>query len=402
MTYRSLASSSLSFSLLFLLLSALPASARSGFDEVIDRVVRGNSRLVASAQRSSSELAAMKSENYLEAPEVEVESLWGRHGVGDKRNISVSQSFDWPGVYAARRDAIRAQSQVLTINNIFEHQSLRMEVRLLLTDIIYARQRMASLTLLNDGMAKIETAMKQAAQAGDVTRLDYNKAVIERVNTQRELRTLRIDYEELLTCLKTLYGGEVDELIELLGEDYPAVELTSLRPDYDSICAKDPAVRLARETVRLADANAKVARRSKLPGFSVGYIHEWEAGEVFNGFSLSLSLPFLYGGNKKKVAAAEMEALAAKTDERLAVIEQVYALEGWYRRAEELKGIIDDYQGVICDNVPLTLLEKAYAGGEINFHTYLGEVNFFLSARKDFLETLYQYNLALARLQIYR
>lgn len=53
------------------------------------------------------------------------------------------------------------------------------------------------------------------------------------------------------------------------------------------------------------------------------------------------------------------------------------------------------------DDSNFELLKKALDAGQISFLTYMQELNYFLSARRDFLEAHYRYHLALARLQRY-
>ena len=116
----------------------------SDFDDVLDTVVKNNLGLKYGLADKEASIAEMKSENTLEAPEVGFESLWGMKGIGDKRNFSISQSFDWPGVYAARSEAVRKSETAMQYLRESAVIDTRMEVRMLLLDIIYARQRLAT------------------------------------------------------------------------------------------------------------------------------------------------------------------------------------------------------------------------------------------------------------------
>ncbi|WP_289860307.1 TolC family protein, partial [uncultured Muribaculum sp.] len=80
---------------------SLSAQAQN-FDQLLNSVLSNNQAVASSRYANESELLNLKSENNLPDPEVEVEYQWGRHEVGDKFDINVSQGFDWPGVYRAR------------------------------------------------------------------------------------------------------------------------------------------------------------------------------------------------------------------------------------------------------------------------------------------------------------
>lgn len=372
----------------------------SDFDRVLETVVSNNLSLKYAESENKAAIAAMKAENTLEAPEIGFESLWGAKGIGDKRNFSISQGFDWPGVYAARRDAIRKSQSAMQFLRESSQLETRQEVRLLLIDIIYTKQRIASTEKICEGLASMMTAFKKAMEEGNETRLDYNKAVIEKIAAERELKTLKGEYASLLASLQVLNGGhDVADLVMALGETYPEADLASLRPDLENLRAKDPAIAAVKAQAEAEKSLVRMEKRSLLPGFSLSYNHEWEMGDRFNGFSISMSLPFLTG--KKNVKAALLRSQTAEMQQEMELIRLSAAMSGDYDKALQLRELLDQYEGVMNDDSDFMLLKKAFDGGQINFLTYMQELNFFLGARRDFLETLYNYHQTVARLQRY-
>lgn len=375
-------------------------ASASDFDRVLETVVSNNLSLKYAESENKAAIAAMKAENTLEAPEIGFESLWGAKGIGDKRNFSISQGFDWPGVYAARRDAIRKSQSAMQFLRESSQLETRQEVRLLLIDIIYTKQRIASTEKICEGLASMMTAFKKAMEEGNETRLDYNKAVIEKIAAERELKTLKGEYASMLASLQVLNGGhDVTDLVMALGETYPEADLASLRPDLENLRAKDPAIAAVNAQAEAEKSLVRMEKRSLLPGFSLSYNHEWEMGDRFNGFSISMSLPFLTG--KKNVKAALLRSQTAEMQQEMELIRLSAAMSGDYDKALQLRELLDQYEGVMNDDSDFVLLKKAFDGGQINFLTYMQELNFFLGARRDFLETLYNYHQTVARLQRY-
>lgn len=375
-------------------------ASASDFDRVLETVVSNNLSLKYAESENKAAIAAMKAENTLEAPEIGFESLWGAKGIGDKRNFSISQGFDWPGVYAARRDAIRKSQSAMQFLRESSQLETRQEVRLLLIDIIYIKQRIASTEKICEGLASMMTAFKKAMEEGNETRLDYNKAVIEKIAAERELKTLKGEYASMLASLQVLNGGhDVTDLVMALGETYPEADLASLRPDLENLRAKDPAIAAVKAQAEAEKSLVRMEKRSLLPGFSLSYNHEWEMGDRFNGFSISMSLPFLTG--KKNVKAALLRSQTAEMQQEMELIRLSAAMSGDYDKALQLRELLDQYEGVMNDDSDFVLLKKAFDGGQINFLTYMQELNFFLGARRDFLETLYNYHQTVARLQRY-
>ena len=123
-------------------------------------------------------------------------------------------------------------------------------------------------------------------------------------------------------------------------------------------------------------------------------------GDRFNGFSLSLTLPFLTQRKKAKAAIMRAEAMAFEQDMEL--VKLAAGLQGEYDTACELRDLLRKYKDVMSDDSTYELLKKALDAGQINFLTYMQELNFFLTARRDFLDAHYRYHVAVARLQRYQ
>ncbi len=382
-----------------LTLSVCSASA-SDFDKVLNTVVSNNMALKYADAENQAAIASLKSENTLDAPEIGFESLWGAKGIGDKRNFSISQGFDWPGVYTARREAIRKSQAAMQYLQESAMIEARQEVRLLLIDIIYAKQRIAATEKICDGLSSLQKTFRKAVDEGNETKLDYNKSVIEKIAAERELKTLRGEYAAMLASLRAMNGGkDVEDLVASVGNVYPEVDLASLRPDVENIRAKDPAIAAMKADAEVQKSLLKVEKRSLLPGFTLGYSHEWEMGDRFNGFSVAVSLPFITGN--KKVKASLLQVRASEMQQEMELIRLSAAMSGDYEKALQYRELLDQYEDIMNDNSDFELLKKAFDGGQINFLTYMQELNYFLAARRDFLETLYNYNCALARLQRY-
>lgn len=388
-----------SISLMALTLSVCSASA-SDFDKVLNTVVSNNMALKYADAENQAAIASLKSENTLDAPEIGFESLWGAKGIGDKRNFSISQGFDWPGVYTARREAIRKSQAAMQYLQESAMIEARQEVRLLLIDIIYAKQRIAATEKICDGLSSLQKTFRKAVDEGNETKLNYNKSVIEKIAAERELKTLRGEYAAMLASLRAMNGGkDVEDLVASVGNVYPEVDLASLRPDVENIKVKDPAIAAMKADAEVQKSLLKVEKRSLLPGFTLGYSHEWEMGDRFNGFSVAVSLPFITGN--KKVKASRLQVRASEMQQEMELIRLSAAMSGDYEKALQYRELLDQYEDIMNDNSDFELLKKAFDGGQINFLTYMQELNYFLAARRDFLETLYNYNCALARLQRY-
>ena len=389
--------------LLPLLTAVIIPAAMAGstpFDEALAEVIGNNLSVRAEASRAQIETENILGENTLEAPEVSFSRVWGsRKEYGNKWSLGVSQSFDWPGVYAARREAARtarSASQYMLESTLLD---LRQEVRTLFIDIIHNTQLIEIQTELVDRMNQMEAYYKKAAEAGAETRLDYNKTVIERIAVHRELHTLEAQRSTLMSTLSTLNGGkDIDGIIAKLGNAYPITRVPE-SIDKTVIMKRDPQYAAALAGVEAAKSMVKVEKRSRIPGFSIGYEHESEGDENFNGFSIGLTLPVW--GRGHQIKASTLEAEASLMDAELALTRRVAEMNGDRKQLDTLRHIMDEYEPVVNEKSNYELLHKALKAGQITFLTYIEESNYFIAAKRDYLDTLYEYNLILTRLARY-
>lgn len=384
-----------------ILLSLLPSVSFAGtpFDDAVAEIMSNNLSVRAEAARGHAGVESILADNALESPEVEFARVWGKSE--NKWSLSVSQSFDWPGIYAARRAAARTAdnaSQYLLESTVM---NLREQVRSALVDLIHNAQLIELQSGLATRMSGIEAKYKRGAEAGAETRIDYNKAVIEMIATNRELHTLEAERAAIIANLQELNGGkDVTGIVASLGSAYPilpSVNQANISPAI--VRERDPEYAAAVAAVDAAKSMVKVSRMSRLPGFSVGYEHETEGPESFNGFSVGLSLPVW--SRSHQIKASTYEAEAALMDAEMTLVKRSAALSGDLRQLESLRTVLDEYEPVINNSANMDLLQKALDGGQINFITYIQETNYFLEAQKDYLDTLYEYNLTLVRLTRY-
>ncbi len=377
------------------------ASYAGQFDEALTTLVANNLAPRAEALRLEAEALNQEAENILASPEAEFSRVWGSNAeVGNKWALSVSQSFDWPGVYAARREAARNGRTAAQYIREATLLDTRAEARQLLLEVIHLRQ---VLDMHRELAARIDSMVvlyRKGAEEGTETRLDYNKTVLERIAIHKELHTLEAQQAELEMRLQDFNGGkDPSGILAMVGDEYPAAPALPSAPGIEVVRQRDPAYAAAKAQSDAAKSLAKVENRSKWPGFSVGYVHETELGGNFDGFSIGITFPSFSAG--KKARAARLEADAAMLDAEMQVIKVAAGMRGDLRRAAYLREVIEEYAPVIHDTENVRLLRKAYEAGQITYLTYIEESNYFISARRDYLDTLFEYHSLLASLARY-
>lgn len=373
----------------------------SDFDRALNILVSNNLEAKINSRRGEAEIETLKSENILEGPEAEFSRVWGTNEeVGNKMAISVSQGFDWPGLYAARSKAIRTAESALEFLRQSTMLETRRDARMLLVDYIHNSQLIEIQQLYAARLDSMESYYKKASEEGLETKLDYNKTVIERIGIHRDLHQLERDRQALLVKIQAFNGGiSPEEILSIIGNEYPTVNKSRLISSIQLIEERDPGIAAARLQETAARQNMKVEKLSGLPGFSVGYEHETELGGGFNGFSVGIKLPSWSRKHSRKAALIEAELAAGDLEivlrQRKADFESDLAQLDYYEHS------ISEYEPIVKDESPLILLRKALEAQQITLLNYMDEANYFLQAHRDYLDLVYEYQLTVARLSYY-
>lgn len=385
-----------------LLLTAAAAFALAGhaitFDEAVTKII-DNNRDVRLAYMNAEDVAGDgASAGNLADPEVEFEYLFGPTSEDNRWNVAVSQSFDWPGVYAARRRAAQADNNAFYLLAETTLADKRDEVRGALVEYIHTVQ---TITLLEDVAKTVDELLAAAEKSysrGQGNILDVNKLKIEKARVAAKLVDWREQQGAAVGLLNELNGGQdCSELISGL-VNYPSYEIQSLLY-YTANAQNDPAVKAAIARYEAQKAMEKVADKERYPGFSVGYVHAYEDATHFNGFSVSLSLPFF--SSRHKLAAAKRRTLTAEFNTSVAQTSAEAKITADYNRMKKLGTELRGLGQVFDTTDNLALLRRAYEGGQLSLVDYLTDTIYFIEAQIDYLDLNYRYNQVLASLQRY-
>lgn len=365
------------------------SAAADDYDATIAAALTHSHNVRADSLRGIAAVAEIRAENTLEGPEAEFEYLIGPAGVKNRWSAGLTQSFDWPGAYRARSrqaNATRLASEEVLRSVVLDKA---LQVKLLIIDIVNARQRAALNHEIVAAAARLDSLTRRSFELGNATVLDTRKAALAALDARRRLADVENDCAALDASLQALIGRAT---CTAAWTKYP--EQTTVSED---MATDDfPEVRVASLSLAAARAAADAVRASSLPGFSLGYRHAFEDGTHFNGFTVGVRLPSW--SRKQRTLSARLEAESAAeqlAQTRLDVVAQ-YTAE--LTSARRLAALRDEYQGLASDDSYLPLLQRAFDGGQISVLDFISEIDFFRQARVEYLDLDYRLQLALARL----
>lgn len=369
------------------------------YNVLLETIVENNPQIAAMEASVVSKKFALKSENNLPDTEVGFEHQWGPEEIGNKWSFGISQGFEWPGVYRARSKATQSASEAMVFLNRSNYLDKLLEIKLLFIDIVNTRKNIAVMEEVLEHMAQLKEKYHNGFRQGEVTILDVNKIDIEYISVSRRCNELNVQLSMLKNSLTALNGGNDCEAVISTLDEYPQDMILSENDYVDMIKQNDPMLNYNSLMAKSQALTVKVARLKNLPGFSLGYLHVNELGTHFNGFKIGLALPIF--SNRNKVSASKTLLRSLEYEETSVEIEKLSMMYNDRAKVLVLYNEIEDYRAVFEDSNNIKLLKKALDGGEISLLTYLQEVNYFLSAQREYMDIVYQYHYALARLNRY-
>lgn len=379
--------------------AVVTAQAPVDFNREAYAMATGSYLLAADSLSQAAAIEDLRGSNNLQDPEIEFGYLWGEKQTGNKWNLSISQGFDWPGAYSARAKGIKAAEKVIGMTRKANLMARMLEIKLAMIDVVYSGKNLRLTREMTDSIAVMCEAAHKAVEKGELTRFDMNKMEIVHIGMEEELRAAMIDFDDKVAALTVLNNGrECPALVARLIA-YPEEMILPLETYVGQISDTDPAIQAQRMQVAADEKMLKAQQMMSYPGLSLGYTYENEGEERWHGVTVGLTVPLF--SNRHMTAKNRLTMMQNRLLAENAYNEAMSGVENDRRKAVNLYEDFTKYDKVINGDDNIELLKKAYRGGQLTFIEYLTEINFFLDARRTFLQTEYLYHLALARLNRY-
>lgn len=387
-----------------LIISLFAAGALTGacqartLDAVLGDIERNNLELRALQLDNRSAGHTIDSENDLSAPSIEYSPFFhrGANGVASSELV-VSQEFDFPTLYAARRKSGQRQKEALEAGYRTRRRDILLEAKLAYLDltkltreqeVLAGRKALAdSLLALCDRRMRIGEATAIELNAARIEQMDINAALIDNESARRTI-------ENDMTALN---GGKP---LDLGNPEYPPLPaLPPLAELMPAIIDNDAALAEARSQVIADREQTKVSRQSWAPGISVGYRRNTDGDEASNGFLVGLSFP-LYS-TRNRVKAAESKSAASQLNEENLRISAENSAVTLYEELSRLRDTLEVYDiGLMKES--LELIRKSVNAGNMSLAEYYSEADKIEQKLISYLSVENRYHRILAELLKYK
>jgi len=244
-------------------LFAVTASGQSTFDNIINEVIDNNPELAAKRAELNAGILETKSENNLSDPSVDFEHKWGVGAAENRWDLSVSQEFEWFGVYGARRRAAEKQTDAFQKLHSAQLAEKAQETKLLLIDLVNARQRVDLFTSIVKNIDSLTELNKRMFNRGEATVIDLNKLRMEKFSYTMQLETAQNELTGLRQSLYALNNGKFINTDAL--SEYPAQALRDEQYYLDAAETANPQLAGLSAQAEAAQMLVNVEKQKRLP-----------------------------------------------------------------------------------------------------------------------------------------
>lgn len=380
--------------LLFLSVTVGTVSAQNGIERVLESIAQNNKELQAYEQQTRAQIAEAKSENNLSDPSVSYAYTYGsRKELGKSSELSVTQGFDFPTQYGARKGLNDRKSELFDYQQEALRRSLMLQAKNLCLDLVLLNQERALLQTRLANAESLDELFRKRLATGDANILETNKIRLELMNVRTQADANGVAREAALQQLAGLNGGLP---IEFADTDYapvlPPLDFATLKAE---VLSSDADLLALQSQTEVARKQLSVSKGGWLPKLEAGYRRTTGDGAQFNGFIVGGSIPLFE--NRGKVKAAKAQSLAAQLQETSAQERAETALRALYTEARQLQTSMQSYDLPLIDE-SLRLLREALEARQISLIEYYTEAETLYNSRSQYQSLQNRYQKVMAEI----
>lgn len=331
-------------------------------------------------------------------------------GGSPDNSLTLSQTFDFPTVYTARRRTLKAGAEVARSQRNLSRKQLTADITNAYNNMVYALERKRILTsqdsILRDYL-RIATIRYEAGEARQLERLTASRMLSENA---MEIENVDAEYAALCHTMRQLLNTDAD-IQPATSELTPVAYDAAAELNYDASSEGD----YWQKQVERADKAVSEAKSGYLPNLSLGLrtqlvLKGWNPYGVernlfekgnFMGFEVGLGLPLFFGSTRAKVKAARQERDIAT----LAAMQQRQRRQSEFdiQKASLLaaKKRMDYYRtnGLAEAGEMKRIAKVSYENGDITYVEYTQSLLDAVATQLKYAEAINSYNQAATALQ---
>lgn len=370
-------------------------SQTATIEELLNEIEQNNTELKGYKSFIESQQLENESTNNLPDPQLSGYYLpFGDNTTGDYSEYQISQSFEFPTVYAARDKWNKIKSQQLESAYLKRRNEVLLNAKEFLIEIVFLQNKKAIEIERKTQSKQIFDQIQELFEKEQVGILDLNKAKIAWIQEQFVVAQIESDIQIVMSKLKTLNGGNSIDVFS--PQIVLLTEIGTIENLWQEKLAKDASLKELKANQAASLQKINLERNKILPNVALGYNYQGFNGNNNSGFYGGISVPLWNSKNKVKAAEANYEYQQSNT--QVLTNSLFTQFQETYNRYELMLEKYNEYQTTMGNLNSEQLLFKAYMLGEYSFMDYYVELQFYRNASDRMLQMKKQLQLLQAQL----
>ena len=383
----------------FVMIIATSIKAQDNVNNVLSEIAKNNKSITANRQYWEAKKLQFKTGLTPYNPSVEYEYLLGSPvGAGNQTDFFVLQSFDFPTAYIKKKQVANQQIVQADFQLTAYRQDILLKAKQYCIELIYLNKKQAELARRLKNAEKLYNDYQKKLNEGDASSLDVNKAKLQLLNLQNDLRLNTSQINQHNQKLTELNGGTAVTFNDTVYPLIPAI------PDFQSlestIEANDPVLKSFQQQQEINLKQVQLSKALALPKMETGYRSQAILGQKYQGAHFGITIPLWE--NKNTVKLQKANVLFSELQVEQHKNEHYYEIQQLYEKYQNLKITIEEYQQLLNTINNTELLEKALKLGEISSIQYFMEISYFYNSYDKYLQLEKEYHQVIAELYKYQ
>lgn len=382
-----------------LLISAMNVNGQTTIDSVLVNIAKNNKTIVANTKYWEAKKLEYQTGLTPYNPKVDYDYLIGTlSNAGNQTDFAITQSFDFPTVYARKKQLSNEQIKQAEFQLNANRQEVLLEAKIICIELIYRNKFNSELTTRKQNTEKWLTAFQKSLEKGQGNIMDVNKAKLQLIEINASFQENLSISNQLNQKLTELNGGVPIQFSDTAYSSFEFIsDFATLEQEIE---ANDPVRKYLEQEKVIGQNEVSLSKSLTLPKIETGYHYQSILGQRFNGVHFGLTIPLWENKNIVKTQQAELILNEANLQDH--INEHYYDIKQKYERMTNLKITLDKYQTLFSSLNNVELLDKSLSLGQISTIEYFMEMTYYYEALKNYLKTEMEYNKVVAELYKYQ
>lgn len=373
--------------------------AQQEIDSVVKQVERNNKSIRANKKYWEARKSEFRTGLTPYDPLVEYDYMWGSPAnAGNQKDFSITQRLDFPTAYSRKKELSTQQIAQTALQQLVYRQNVLLETKLYALQVIYLNKKGAELNRRLINTQNLVSDYQKKLDRGDVIILDINKAKLQLLNIQNDVRMNKNEKQLILTKISELNGGLPITIADTIYPTLPSI------PDFETldstIEANDPIIKVYEQEKKILEKQIALQKAMNLPKIEAGYHSQGILGQSYRGIHAGISIPLWE--NKSKLHATRSNLEYANFNAETHRLEHRFENRKYYEQLDVRRKMLQEYEQLISTLNNTALLNKALSMGQVTIIQYFYDESFYFTAYDKYLQAEWEYQQAVARLYKYQ